>query len=184
MSSTLDTRPAQASGDRHRSEDLSARVKAVFPDGRLTAADTRPFQVVMARGAGEVAPLMITGVVKLAPEMPFDGHFPFLHLDRKFMHLGFHIYDVGFQSPNIEAAMVAKTRATPPMTNGFCITLPKALPVSAAPTPISRAARRFRNSPAVRSASVLARRLLPVPDAGLEEATLTAAASPFPCAGL
>jgi phosphate transport system permease protein len=60
--------------------------------------------LAMARGAGEVAPLMITGVVKLAPEMPFDGNFPFLHLDRKFMHLGFHIYDVGFQSPNIEAA--------------------------------------------------------------------------------
>ncbi|MDX2226260.1 MAG: phosphate ABC transporter permease PstA [Verrucomicrobiae bacterium] len=60
--------------------------------------------LAMARGAGEVAPLMITGVVKLAPELPFDGHFPFLHLDRKFMHLGFHIYDVGFQSPNVEAA--------------------------------------------------------------------------------
>ena len=60
--------------------------------------------LAMARGAGEVAPLMITGVVKLAPELPFDGNFPFFHLDRKFMHLGFHIYDVGFQSPNIEAA--------------------------------------------------------------------------------
>jgi phosphate transport system permease protein len=60
--------------------------------------------LAMARGAGEVAPLMITGVVKLAPELPFDGHWPFFHLDRKFMHLGFHIYDVGFQSPNIEAA--------------------------------------------------------------------------------
>lgn len=60
--------------------------------------------LAMARGAGEVAPLMITGVVKLAPELPFDGNFPFLHLERKFMHLGFHIYDVGFQSPNVEAA--------------------------------------------------------------------------------
>ncbi len=60
--------------------------------------------LAMARGAGEVAPLMITGVVKLAPELPLDGHFPFFHFDRKFMHLGFHIYDVGFQSPNIEAA--------------------------------------------------------------------------------
>ncbi|MCK6555785.1 phosphate ABC transporter permease PstA [Candidatus Binatia bacterium] len=60
--------------------------------------------LAMARGAGEVAPLMITGVVKLAPTLPIDGHFPFLHLDRKFMHLGFHIYDVGFQSPNVEAA--------------------------------------------------------------------------------
>ncbi len=60
--------------------------------------------LAMARGAGEVAPLMITGVVKLAPTLPVDGTFPFLHLDRKFMHLGFHIYDVGFQSPNVEAA--------------------------------------------------------------------------------
>jgi phosphate transport system permease protein len=60
--------------------------------------------LAMARGAGEVAPLMITGVVKLAPELPFDGNFPFFHLERKFMHLGFQIYDVGFQSPNVEAA--------------------------------------------------------------------------------
>ena len=60
--------------------------------------------LAMARGAGEVAPLMITGVVKLAPSLPLDTSFPFFHLDRKFMHLGFHIYDVGFQSPNVEAA--------------------------------------------------------------------------------
>jgi phosphate transport system permease protein len=60
--------------------------------------------LAMARAAGEVAPLMITGVVKLAPALPLDGNFPFLHLDRKFMHLGFHIYDIGFQSPNVEAA--------------------------------------------------------------------------------
>jgi phosphate transport system permease protein len=60
--------------------------------------------LAMARGAGEVAPLMITGVVKLAPKLPLDGTAPFLHLERKFMHLGFHIYDVGFQSPNVEAA--------------------------------------------------------------------------------
>ena len=58
----------------------------------------------MARAAGEVAPLMIVGVVKLAPALPFDTNFPFFHMDRKFMHLGFHIYDVGFQSPNVEAA--------------------------------------------------------------------------------
>jgi phosphate transport system permease protein len=60
--------------------------------------------LAMARAAGEVAPLMITGVVKLAPSLPVDGYFPFLHLERKFMHLGFHIYDVGFQSPNVDAA--------------------------------------------------------------------------------
>lgn len=61
--------------------------------------------LAMARAAGEVAPLMITGVVKLAPTLPLDGNFPYLHLERKFMHLGFHIYDVGFQSPNVEAAL-------------------------------------------------------------------------------
>ncbi len=60
--------------------------------------------LAVARATGEVAPLMITGVVKLAPDLPIDGHFPFLHLERKFMHLGFHIYDLGFQSPNAEAA--------------------------------------------------------------------------------
>ena len=59
--------------------------------------------LAMARAAGEVAPLMIVGMVKLAPTLPVDGTFPFLHLERKFMHLGFHIYDVGFQSPNVEA---------------------------------------------------------------------------------
>lgn len=58
----------------------------------------------IARAAGEVAPLMMVGVVKLAPSLPLDGNFPYMHLDRKFMHLGFHIYDVGFQSPNVEAA--------------------------------------------------------------------------------
>jgi phosphate transport system permease protein len=60
--------------------------------------------LAIARATGEVAPLMITGVVKLAPSLPIDASWPFLHLDRKFMHLGFHIYDVGFQSPNVDAA--------------------------------------------------------------------------------
>jgi phosphate transport system permease protein len=60
--------------------------------------------LAVARAAGEVAPLMLVGVVKLAPSMPLDGNFPYLHLERKFMHLGFHIYDLGFQSPNVEAA--------------------------------------------------------------------------------
>jgi len=59
--------------------------------------------LAMARAAGEVAPLMIVGMVKLAPALPVDSYFPFVHLERKFMHLGFHIYDVGFQSPNVEA---------------------------------------------------------------------------------
>ena len=60
--------------------------------------------LAMARGAGEVAPLMLVGVVKLAPTLPLDTEFPFFHADRKFMHLGFHIFDLGFQSPDAEAA--------------------------------------------------------------------------------
>lgn len=85
--------------------------------------------LAMARAAGEVAPLMITGVVKLAPALPIDTFWPFLHLDRKFMHLGFHIYDVGFQSPNVDAArpMVFATTllllAIVVLLNLFAITL-------------------------------------------------------------
>jgi len=60
--------------------------------------------LAMARGAGEVAPLMLVGAVKLAPALPVDSVFPFVHPERSFMHLGFHIYDVGFQSPDSESA--------------------------------------------------------------------------------
>jgi phosphate transport system permease protein len=60
--------------------------------------------LALARGAGEVAPLMLVGAVKLAPELPVDGEPPFVHPSRSFMHLGFHIYDLGFQSQNSEAA--------------------------------------------------------------------------------
>ena len=60
--------------------------------------------LAMARGAGEVAPLMLVGAMKLAPELPVDGVFPFVHAQRSFMHLGFHIFDLGFQSQNSEAA--------------------------------------------------------------------------------
>jgi phosphate transport system permease protein len=81
---------------------LETMLKVVIPSalpGILTG-----LILAMARAAGEVAPLMLTGVVKLAPTLPIDGSWPFFHFDRKFMHLGFHIYDVGFQSPNVEAA--------------------------------------------------------------------------------
>ncbi len=62
------------------------------------------FILAMARAAGEVAPLMLTGAVKSAHSLPVDSVWPFIHLERKFMHLGFHIYDMGFQSPNVEAS--------------------------------------------------------------------------------
>ena len=61
--------------------------------------------LAVARGAGEVAPLMLVGAVKLAPDLPVDlSTFPYLFPERSFMHLGFHIYDVGFQSQDSEAA--------------------------------------------------------------------------------
>ena len=60
--------------------------------------------LAMARGAGEVAPLMLVGAVKLAADLPVDSFFPFVHPERKFMHLGFHVFDLGFQSSNSEAA--------------------------------------------------------------------------------
>ncbi|MEM7219823.1 MAG: phosphate ABC transporter permease PstA [Pseudomonadota bacterium] len=103
-------------------EEGLARIPRALRDGSLALGATRAetlFRIVIpaalptmltgvilavARAAGEVAPLMLVGVVKLAPALPVDGVFPYLHLERKFMHLGFHIYDVGFQSPNVEAA--------------------------------------------------------------------------------
>jgi phosphate transport system permease protein len=59
--------------------------------------------LAMARGAGEVAPLMLVGAAKI-PVLPMDGEAPFLHPSRSFMHLGFQIWDLGFQSQNSEAA--------------------------------------------------------------------------------
>ncbi len=59
--------------------------------------------LAVARGAGEVAPLMLVGAVKFTQKLPVDAQAPFLHPDRSFMHLGFHIFDVGFQGQNAEA---------------------------------------------------------------------------------
>jgi phosphate transport system permease protein len=60
--------------------------------------------LAVARAAGETAPLMLVGVVKSVPVLPVDDIFPYLHLERKFMHLSFQIYDMAFQSPSVEAA--------------------------------------------------------------------------------
>ena len=62
------------------------------------------FILAMARGAGEVAPLMLVGAIPLATDLPLDLEFPFFHGSRSFMHLGFQIYSLGFQSQNSEAA--------------------------------------------------------------------------------
>ena len=82
---------------------LEMLTRVVFPmalPGVLTGVI-----LAIARAAGEVAPLMLVGAVKFAPDLPIDGHFPYIHLEQKFMHLGLHIYDAGFQSPNAEAAL-------------------------------------------------------------------------------
>ena len=76
----------------------------VYGKGGLLWASLILAVQAMDRGAGEVAPLMLVGAVKMAPELPVDGLFPFLHPERSFMHLGFHIYDLGFQSQNSDAA--------------------------------------------------------------------------------
>ena len=60
--------------------------------------------LAIARGAGEVAPLMLVGAVKLAPQLVVDGTAPYVHPERSFLHLGFHVFDLGFQSQNSEAA--------------------------------------------------------------------------------
>ena len=76
-------------------------VKVVFPIA--SPAMLTGLILAIARAAGEVAPLMLVGVVKLAPALPINGIYPYFHLDQKFMHLGYHIYDVAFQSPDVEA---------------------------------------------------------------------------------
>jgi phosphate transport system permease protein len=96
--------------------------------------------LAMARAAGEVAPLMITGVVKLAPALPIDSTWPFLHAERKFMHLGFHIYDVGFQSPNVDSA-----RPMVYMTTLLLVTIVLVLNLTAILLR-NRLARKFRTS--------------------------------------
>ncbi len=59
--------------------------------------------LAMARGAGEVAPLMLVGAAKHASELPVSTDPPYLHLDRTFMHLGYHIFDLGYMSQDLEA---------------------------------------------------------------------------------
>ena len=54
--------------------------------------------LAIARAAGEVAPLILVGAVKFAPTLPIDSEFPFIHLERQFMHLGVFVYDGAFHN--------------------------------------------------------------------------------------
>jgi ABC-type phosphate transport system permease subunit len=60
--------------------------------------------LAIARGAGEVDPIMLVGALKSVDDLPVGSEAPFLHLDQAFMHLGYHIFDLGFKSPDAEAA--------------------------------------------------------------------------------
>jgi phosphate transport system permease protein len=52
--------------------------------------------LAVARGAGEVAPILFTGVAYFLPDLPAS---PF----SQFMHLGYHTYVLATQSPDVEA---------------------------------------------------------------------------------
>ena len=61
--------------------------------------------LAIARAAGEVAPLMLVGVVKYAPSLPLSGQMPFVELEQKFMHLGFLVYDLTLHAPTGDGRM-------------------------------------------------------------------------------
>lgn len=82
---------------------LEMLTRVVLP--MVTPAMLTGMILAVARAAGEVAPLMLVGVARLAPQVPLDGDFPWLHLERKFMHLGYHIYDVAFHSSDVQAVL-------------------------------------------------------------------------------
>lgn len=52
--------------------------------------------LAVSRGAGEVAPILFTGAAYFLPELP-DA------LSSQFMHLGYHVYVMATQSPDVEA---------------------------------------------------------------------------------
>jgi phosphate transport system permease protein len=51
----------------------------------------------VSRGMGEVAPIMFTGAANFLPDLPDD-------LRDMFMHLGYHVFALATQSPNVDAA--------------------------------------------------------------------------------
>jgi phosphate transport system permease protein len=74
-----------------RSQTLGRVVLPGALPGILTGAI-----LAVARGAGEVAPILFTGVAYFLPDLPGS---PF----SQFMHLGYHVYVLATQSPDVEA---------------------------------------------------------------------------------
>ncbi len=56
--------------------------------------------LAVSRGAGEVAPIIFTGAANFLPYLPTD-------VRDMFMHLGYHVYALSTQSPNVDAARPA-----------------------------------------------------------------------------
>jgi len=52
--------------------------------------------LAISRGAGEVAPILFTGAAYFLPVLP-------RHLSDQFMHLGYHVYVLSTQSPDVDA---------------------------------------------------------------------------------
>jgi phosphate transport system permease protein len=72
---------------------LQTLVRVVIPQaapGILTGAI-----LAIGRGAGEVAPILFTGAAYYLPELP-------THLNDPFMNLGYHVYVLATQSPDVE----------------------------------------------------------------------------------
>lgn len=68
--------------------------KVVIPNS-LTGILTGSI-LAIGRGAGEVAPILFTGAIYSQQELPTA-------LSDQFMHLGYHLYILSTQSPNVEA---------------------------------------------------------------------------------
>jgi phosphate transport system permease protein len=51
--------------------------------------------LAVSRGAGEVAPILFTGAAYFLPDLP-------THLNDEFMNLGYHVYVLATQSPDVE----------------------------------------------------------------------------------
>jgi phosphate transport system permease protein len=87
-----DWRDASLALGATRSQTLARVVVPNALPGILTGAI-----LAVARGAGEVAPILFTGVAYFLPDLPHGLH-------SQFMHLGYHVYVLATQSPDVEAA--------------------------------------------------------------------------------
>jgi len=70
-------------------------IKVVLP--QATAGILTGTILAISRGAGEVAPILFTGAAYYLPQLPW-------HPQNQFMHLGYHVYVLATQSPDVDAS--------------------------------------------------------------------------------